>query len=112
MKLHKRFRTKLLTPLLAAGLLAAGVWAVLAVRAQDLDQRVLDDEAKRVAVIDKIKPAVVAVFMAGGQGGGSGVLIDKEGYALTNFHVVAGMMRQSTPVMQCGLPDGGWGCLR
>jgi S1-C subfamily serine protease len=106
MKLHKRFRTKLLTPLLAAGLLAAGVWAVLAVRAQDLDQRVLDDEAKRVAVIDKIKPAVVAVFMAGGQGGGSGVLIDKEGYALTNFHVVAGMMRQSAPVMQCGLPDG------
>jgi S1-C subfamily serine protease len=106
MKLHKSFRTKWLTPLLAAGLLAAGVWAVLAVRAQDVDKRVLDDEAKRVAVIEKIKPAVVAVFMAGGQGGGSGVLIDKEGFALTNFHVVAGMMRQAAPVMQCGLPDG------
>ena len=46
-------------------------------------------EAKRVAVIEKVKPSVVAVFARGGQGGGSGVLIDDDGYALTNFHVVA-----------------------
>jgi S1-C subfamily serine protease len=44
----------------------------------------------------------VAVFAQGGQGGGSGVLIDKDGYALTNLHVVQG----TGPVMQCGLPDG------
>jgi serine protease Do len=106
MKMNNRIRTRVLTPLLAAGLLAAAVWAALAVPAQEVDKRVLDDEAKRVAVIDKVKPAVVAIFMAGGQGGGSGVVIDKEGYALTNFHVVAGMMRQAAPVMQCGLPDG------
>jgi S1-C subfamily serine protease len=71
-------------------------------RAQDVDKRVLQDEAKRVAVIEKIKPTVAAVFSPGGQGGGTGVVISKDGYALTNFHVVAG----SGPVMQCGLPDG------
>lgn len=63
---------------------------------------VRDAEAKRIAVIDKIRPAVVAVFANGGQGGGSGVLIDAEGFALTNFHVVQGV----GPTMQCGLPDG------
>jgi S1-C subfamily serine protease len=85
-----------------AGCLSAAVVAVLAARADDVDKRVLEAEARRVAVIEKVRPAVVAVFSAGGQGGGSGVLVDKDGYALTNFHVVEG----SGPVMQCGLPDG------
>jgi serine protease Do len=71
-------------------------------RAQDVDPRVLEAEAKRVAVIEKLKPTVVAVFARGGQGGGSGVLISADGYALTNFHVVAGL----GPAMQCGLADG------
>lgn len=63
---------------------------------------VLKAEADRVAVIAKIKPSVVAVFARGGQGGGSGVLISDDGYALTNFHVV----QPAGPTMQCGLPDG------
>src|SRR5262245_62911541 len=63
---------------------------------------VLQAEADRVAVVAKVKPAVVAVFAAGGQGGGTGVLIDEEGYALTNFHVV----QPTGPTMQCGLADG------
>jgi len=71
-------------------------------RAEGLDKLVRDAEAKRIAVIAKIKPTVVAVFAHGGQGGGSGVLISKDGYALTNFHVV----QPCGPVMQCGLPDG------
>ena len=62
----------------------------------------LKAEAERVAVIEKIKPTVVAVFARGGQGGGSGVLISDEGYALTNFHVV----QPAGPTMQCGLADG------
>jgi S1-C subfamily serine protease len=66
------------------------------------DDPVREAEAKRIAVIDKIRPAVVAVFANGGQGGGSGVLIDPEGFALTNFHVVQGV----GPTMQCGLADG------
>src|SRR5262245_2997488 len=70
--------------------------------AQDVDQAVKAAEAKRIAAIEKARPSVVAIFGPGGQGGGSGVLIDKDGYALTNFHVVEG----SGPVMQCGLPDG------
>jgi S1-C subfamily serine protease len=54
-------------------------------------------EKKRVAAIKKVHPAVVAVI----SGGGSGVLIDDEGYALTNFHVTS-----SRPVGKAGLPDG------
>jgi S1-C subfamily serine protease len=68
----------------------------------DLDPRVLRAETERIAVIQKIKPAVAAIFAHGGQGGGSGVVITPDGYALSNFHVVEG----TGPVMQCGLPDG------
>jgi S1-C subfamily serine protease len=90
-----------------AGLLfavAAGssISLVMPATARDLDSRLREAEARRIAVIEKIKPSVAAVFAAGGQGGGSGVVISKDGYALTNFHVVQG----SGPVMQCGLPDG------
>ena len=63
---------------------------------------VLKSEADRVAAVAKVKPAVVAVFARGGQGGGTGVLINDEGYALTNFHVV----QPTGPTMQCGLADG------
>lgn len=74
----------------------------LSARGQDVDRRIREAEAKRVAVIQKITPSVVAVFARGGQGGGSGVLISKDGYALTNYHVV----QAPGPTMQCGLPDG------
>jgi serine protease Do len=63
---------------------------------------VLKSEADRVAVVEKVKPSVVAVFARGGQGGGTGVLINDEGFALTNFHVV----QPTGPTMQCGLADG------
>src|SRR5436190_18754904 len=59
-------------------------------------------EKERVAVVQKVKPSVVSIFAAGGQGGGTGVLISEDGYALTNFHVV----QPTGPTMQCGLPDG------
>lgn len=67
-----------------------------------LDPRLNQSEAQRIAVIEKLKPSVVAVFAPGGQGGGSGVVITPDGYALTNFHVVQGL----GPVMHCGLADG------
>jgi S1-C subfamily serine protease len=70
--------------------------------AQAVDRKLQEVEGRRIAVIAKVKPSVVAIFSPGGQGGGSGVLITKDGYALTNFHVVQG----SGPMMQCGLPDG------
>lgn len=85
------------------GLLAAlGAMTFLGVSAQAVDPRVLEAEKKRVAVVDKVRPSVVAIFSPGGQGGGSGVLISKDGYTLTNFHVVQG----SGAVMKCGLSDG------
>lgn len=79
----------------------AGLTLTLAARAQNLDD-VLKAEAERIAVVAKVKPTVVAVFAKGGQGGGTGVLISDDGYALTNFHVV----QPTGPTMQCGLPDG------
>ena len=63
----------------------------------------LDAQQQRVAVIKKVHPAVVAVLNADGTNGGSGVIIDPEGYALTNYHVVAADRHRS---MQCGLADG------
>src|SRR5713226_6806551 len=101
MYLGNSIRVAPLTALFVSGMFMA-LLALSAVRARDVDKRVLEDEARRVAVIEKIKPTVAAVFSPGGQGGGTGVVISKDGYALTNFHVVAG----SGPVMQCGLPDG------
>ncbi|MCH8923845.1 MAG: hypothetical protein IIA67_11950, partial [Planctomycetes bacterium] len=47
-------------------------------------------EASRIATIDKVFGSVVAVYGNNRQGGGSGVIFDEEGYALTNFHVVNG----------------------
>src|SRR5438105_10201449 len=79
-----------------AGLLALSLstsWA---------QQDALQSQAERVAVVAKIKPSVVAIFAQGGQGGGTGVLVSADGFALTNFHVV----QPTGPTMQCGLPDG------
>jgi S1-C subfamily serine protease len=74
----------------------------LAALAQQAPPPVLKAQAERIAAVQKVRPAVVAVFAQGGKGGGSGVLISKDGYALTNYHVVQG----AGPTMQCGLPDG------
>ena len=59
-------------------------------------------EAARVAAIRKAMPACVCVFARGGRGGGSGVVITPDGYALTNYHVV----RPAGTTMQCSMPDG------
>ncbi|MCE9544596.1 MAG: trypsin-like peptidase domain-containing protein [Planctomycetia bacterium] len=47
-------------------------------------------EAARVAAIAKVAGSVVCVYGNDRQGGGSGVLIDANGLAVTNHHVVAG----------------------
>jgi S1-C subfamily serine protease len=68
----------------------------------EVEKAVLEAQQQRIAAIKKVHPAVVAVCMQGGQGVGSGVIIDPEGYALTNFHVV----QPTGPFMQAGLADG------
>ncbi len=68
--------------------------------AQKLDPAVLKAEEDRVKAVDKVRPAVVAIFAQ--RGGGSGVLISDDGYALSNWHVTRG----AGPIMKCGLADG------
>jgi S1-C subfamily serine protease len=80
----------------------AGLVAAVRPAAAEVDRAVVDAEAKRIAAINKARPAVCAVCMYGGQGSGSGVVIDPEGYALTNYHVT----ESTGPLMQCGLADG------
>src|SRR4051812_11635020 len=87
--------------LFALAAVAGFVGLLGAMRAADMADA-LKAEADRVALVQKVKPSVVAIFARGGGGGGTGVLISEDGYALTNFHVV----QPTGPTMQCGLPDG------
>jgi S1-C subfamily serine protease len=46
-------------------------------------------ERARIEVVQRVMPSVVCIFPPGSrQGGGSGVIIDSEGYGLTNYHVI------------------------
>ncbi len=70
--------------------------------AQDVDARVLQAQSDRIGVINKAAKSVVAIFGLTEQGGGSGVLISKDGFALSNYHVTSG----AGDFMKCGLNDG------
>jgi S1-C subfamily serine protease len=72
-----------------------------AVRAEEVPATVREAEAARVTTIARIAPAVLAVFQRSTPGGGSGVVITHDGYALTNFHVVG-----EDQFFKCGLNDG------
>jgi len=63
---------------------------------------VLQAEQQRIAVMERAAATTVAVFDGSGQGGGSGVVISPDGFALTNFHVTAAC----GAAMQCGMADG------
>lgn len=62
---------------------------------------VLEAEQTRADTVAAAAETAVAIF-AGAAGGGSGVLISPDGYALTNFHVV----QPAGIAMRCGLNDG------
>ncbi len=76
--------------------------ALDATQAEDPAASVLRAQSQRVAVMEQASAATVAVFGPDGGGGGSGVLISKDGYALTNYHVSSAC----GDLMRCGLSDG------
>ncbi|TWU10755.1 putative serine protease HhoB precursor [Allorhodopirellula heiligendammensis] len=59
-------------------------------------------ENQRVEAVEHAMSSTVCVFVPGGAGGGSAVLISKDGFALTNFHVTS----PAGTYMRCGLRDG------
>lgn len=69
-----------------------------------LAERLAAIERQRIELVSRVAPSVIAIFGPKGAaaGGGSGVLISADGYALTNFHVTRG----TGPHQKCGLPDG------
>ena len=59
-------------------------------------------EQQRIDAIAKAIPSAVGIFGPGGNGGGSGVVISPDGYAVTNFHVV----QACDDFMKCSMSDG------
>ncbi len=68
-----------------------------------VDPEVVAAERDRVDAMAKATASSIAIF-AGGQGGGSGVIISRDGYALSNFHVTSA----AGVAMKAGLSDGGY----
>jgi len=87
--------------LIAAAALGMDGGGVPIARGGDVAPAVLEAQRQRIDVIRRGAAAAVAIF-AGEAGGGSGVLVSPDGYALTNFHVV----QPAGPAMKCGLSDG------
>ncbi len=65
-------------------------------------EEVLQAEQLRIEFMQRAGATTVAVFDGSGQGGGSGVVISPDGFALTNFHVTAAC----GTAMKCGMTDG------
>ena len=96
-------RIRLISPVGLMGLIGLMplIGSSMAIAAEP-DQAVVKEEAARVAVVAKLTPTVLAIFAKEGQGGGSGVVISPDGYALTNFHVT----HEAGTAMKCGMADG------
>ena len=60
----------------------AAMLAIAPCSAIEIPEEVLEAEARRVEVVAKVSEPTVAVFDPAGEGGGSGVLISADGFAL------------------------------
>lgn len=67
-----------------------------------VDSAVLDAQSLRIQVMQRAAAATISVFGTDGGGGGSGVIISPDGFALTNYHVSSACGDH----MRCGLADG------
>jgi serine protease Do len=80
-----------------AGLLLAGnAWAI------DVPTPVLEAQQQRIDAIARAMKTAISVFANAGQGGGSGVVITPDGFALSNFHVT----KPAGDYMKCSMADG------
>ena len=70
--------------------------------ADELPEALKKSQQQRIEAIAKASRSAVGVFGPGSHGGGSGVVISADGYALTNFHVV----QSSDAFMKCSMNDG------
>ena len=70
--------------------------------AEQLPPQLQQLEQQRIDAIAKAIPSAVGIFGPGGNGGGSGVVISPDGYAVTNFHVV----QACDDFMKCSMADG------
>ncbi len=77
-------------------------YSLVAAEPPAVPSEVLDAQSQRIEVMRRAAAATVAVFGLDGGGGGSGVLISPDGYALTNYHVSSACGDH----MRCGLDDG------
>ncbi|MEL0097415.1 MAG: trypsin-like peptidase domain-containing protein [Planctomycetaceae bacterium] len=94
--------TRLLQTITLGAFLLNSVCATLSAQDGSVPDDVLASQAKRIAAIKKASAATVMVFANEGKGGGSGVLISKDGYALSNYHVV----QPAGTAMKCAINDG------
>ena len=81
---------------------AALAWPWSAVARADVPPSVLESQQRRIEVISHATQSSISVFEGGGQGGGSGVVITPDGYALSNFHVT----KPAGNYMQCSMSNG------
>lgn len=83
--------------------LCPALWGASRLSPQSLSEA-LREEEERVELISRLSKTVVCIFDPMLRGGGSGVLIDADGYGLTNFHVVESLLAQRRGLG--GLSDG------
>ncbi len=76
-------RTYLLSFIALSGL------AINSLAGESLPKQLEDFEQQRVAIVQKISKSTISIFDASANGGGTGVIISKDGFAVTNFHVTA-----------------------
>ena len=70
--------------------------------ADDLPAALAKAQEARIQAIERASASAVGVFGPGSRGGGSGVVISPDGYALTNFHVI----QSCDAFMKCSMNDG------
>jgi serine protease Do len=96
------YRILAITLLLAVSSVLQYSNSIVAAEPPTVPSDVLDAQSQRIEVMRRAAAATVAVFGLDGGGGGSGVLISPDGFALTNYHVSSACGDH----MRCGLDDG------